>query len=75
MEDYGKILVIAMPIFLALILLEKWYGWRKGNDTMPLMDAVSSISSGMTNVVKDVLGLSVSIISYDFLVNQYLNFA
>ena len=45
MEEYGKILVIAMPIFLILILLEKFYGHYKGEDTAPNMDTVSSISS------------------------------
>ena len=55
MEAYGKILVIAMPIFLLLVLLEKWYGWRKGFDTVRNMDMISSLSSGVTNVTIDVL--------------------
>ena len=38
METYGKILLIAMPIFLLLVLLEKWYGWYKGIDTVRNMD-------------------------------------
>jgi hypothetical protein len=29
-KTYGKILLIAMPAFLLLVLFEKWYGWRKG---------------------------------------------
>lgn len=70
MEEYGKILVIVMPIFLLLIVIEKIYGHYKGNDTAPLMDTVSSISSGMTNSVKDVLGISVSLISYGWLVSK-----
>lgn len=64
MEAYGKILLIAMPIFLLLVLFEKWYGWRKGADTVEMMDMVSSLTSGVTNVTKDVLGLSVAVISY-----------
>lgn len=67
MEAYGKILLIAMPAFLVLVLFEKWYGWRKGNDTVRTNDMISSLSSGMTNVTKDVLGLSVIIISYPWL--------
>jgi hypothetical protein len=63
METYGKILLIAMPIFLLLVLLEKWYGWRKGNDTVDMMDMISSLTSGVTNVTKDVLGLSVAVMS------------
>jgi sterol desaturase/sphingolipid hydroxylase (fatty acid hydroxylase superfamily) len=70
METYGKILLIAMPAFLALVLFEKWYGWKTGNDTVRQMDMISSLSSGITNVTKDVLGLSVVIIGYPWLVNH-----
>ena len=70
METYGKILVIAMPVFLLLVLFEKWYGWRKGFDTVRNMDMVSSLSSGITNVTKDVLGLSITIIGYNWLVGK-----
>ena len=70
METYGKILVIAMPLFLLLVLFEKWYGWRKGNDTVRTMDMISSLSSGVTNSTKDVLGLSLAIISYSWLVEH-----
>lgn len=57
-----------MPVFLSLVLLEKWYGWYKGNDTVQGMDMISSLSSGITNVTKDVLGLSFSIVTYEWLV-------
>lgn len=70
MEAYGKVLLIAMPAFLIFVLLEKWYGHRKGMDTVNNMDMVSSLSSGITNVTKDVLGLSVAIISYGWLVKH-----
>lgn len=70
MEAYGKILLIAMPAFLLLVLFEKWYGWYKGHDTVPVSDMISSLSSGITNVTKDVLGLSVAIISYGWLVSR-----
>ena len=68
METYGKILLIAMPAFLGLVLFEKWWGWRKGNDTVRHMDMLSSLSSGITNSTKDVLGLSLAIISYQWMV-------
>ena len=71
MEAYGKILLIAMPIFLLLVLLEKWYGWRKGQDTVEMMDMVSSLSSGVTYVTKDVLGLSVAVISYGWFLKSF----
>lgn len=75
MEQYGKILIIAMPAFLLLIIIEKVYGVWKKNDTVPLMDSVSSISSGITNAVKDVLGLSVTLISYDWMVSKIAIFS
>lgn len=70
MEQYGKILVIAMPIFVLLVLIEKIYGLFKGEDYSPPMDTISSLSSGVTNVVKDVLGLSVTILAYGWLVER-----
>lgn len=70
MEEYGKILIIASPIFLILIIIEKIYGYYKKEDTSPLIDSVSSVSSGLTNTVKDVLGLSLTFISYDWLVSK-----
>ena len=59
-----------MPAFLALVLFEKWWGYRKGKDTVRNMDMISSLSSGITNVTKDVLGLSIAIISYGWLVKH-----
>ncbi len=70
MEEYGKILVFVMPVFLVLIILEKIYGHYKGENTAPNMDSVSSVSSGMLNTVKDVLGLSLTLISYEFIVSK-----
>ena len=71
MEAYGQILLVAMPAFFVLVLLEKWWGIRKGNDTVPASDMVASLSSGITNVTKDVLGLSVAVISYQWLYGQF----
>mgnify|MGYP001603214233 CR=1 FL=1 len=70
METYGKILLIAMPAFLFLVLFEKCWGWRKNKDTVRNMDMISSLGSGVTNVTKDVLGLSISILAYGWLVQQ-----
>jgi alkylglycerol monooxygenase len=71
MEQYGKILLIAMPAFLLLVLFEKWYGWHKGKDTVRNMDMISSLSSGVTNVTKDVIGLYFVILSYPFLLKWF----
>lgn len=70
METYGKILLIAMPAFLLLVLFEKWYGWYKKKETVHTMDMLSSLSSGITNVTKDVLGIYLVLISYPWLVNH-----
>ena len=71
METYGKILLIAMPAFLILVLFEKWYGWRKGFDTVRNMDMISSLSSGVTNVTKSVLEITIAIGIYPFML-KYL---
>ncbi|MFH6970987.1 sterol desaturase family protein [Flavobacterium petrolei] len=70
MEEYGKILVFVMPLFLILIIIEKIYGHYKGEDTSPNMDSVSSVSSGMVNSLKDVLGLSFTLVSYDWIASK-----
>jgi alkylglycerol monooxygenase len=70
MEAYGKILLIAMPAFLLLVLFEKWYGLRKGKDTIRNMDMISSLTSGVTNVTKDVMGLAFVVLSYPFLLQN-----
>ena len=70
MEDFGKILLIAMPAFLFLVLFEKWYGWRKKKEAPRHMDMISSLSSGVTNVTKDVLGLTLVILTYSWFVNR-----
>jgi len=64
MEIYAKILLIASPIFLFLVLAEKLYGYLRFKHEFRTMDTISSLSSGFTNTLKDVLGLSVTIISY-----------
>ncbi len=71
MERYGQVLLIAIPAFIGLILIEKCYGLWKGEDKTPIMDMVSSLMSGLTNSVKDVLGLSVSILSYSWMVGNW----
>jgi sterol desaturase/sphingolipid hydroxylase (fatty acid hydroxylase superfamily) len=75
METYGRILLYAMPAFLLLIVLEKAYGYFKGNDTFRSFDTLSSLSSGFTNVTKDVLGLSLVVISYQYLYKNFSFFA
>jgi alkylglycerol monooxygenase len=74
MEQYGTILTYAMPIFLVLCFIERAFEWKMGAKVIRPLDTISSFSSGMTNVVKDVLGLGVSIISYKWLVENIATF-
>ena len=71
MEQYGKILLIAMPIFVVLIGIEVVYGLSKGIKPR-VIDMLSSLSSGMTNILKDVFGLTIRIVAYPFLL-KYLS--
>jgi alkylglycerol monooxygenase len=47
MEGMSKVIVLATPVFFALIALEFFWGLRKGRNTYRLQDAISSISLGM----------------------------
>lgn len=70
MEAYAQALVIAIPFFMVLIGIEALAAWRMGVQVNRGADMISSLSSGITNVVKDVLGLTVVIISYSWLVDH-----
>lgn len=67
METYATALLYAIPFFVALLLIEILYGYFVKNQQHRVLDSVSSISSGLTNIVKDSLGLGVVIISYPYL--------
>jgi hypothetical protein len=58
-----------MPVFLILIIIENYTGITS-EDTAPNMDAVSSVTPGMVNSLKDVLGLSITLISYDWIASK-----
>jgi len=70
MEAYGHLLLIAMPAFLLLVLMEKAYAYYRGADNVPALDMISSFTSGITNVTKDVLGLTVVVVSYGWLLDK-----
>lgn len=66
METYATALLVAIPLFSILIVVEAVYGSRKGLQTLNSFDTISSLSSGVTNVIKDSLGVVLVIISYPF---------
>lgn len=47
----AQVIVLATPVFLALIALECFVGWRRGRPTYRLADAISSIGLGMMSQV------------------------
>ena len=70
MEVYASVLLWVIPSFFGLIIFEVIYGKMIGKQTHSLMDTLSSLSSGMTNIIKDILGLAVVIISYPYLLSK-----
>ncbi len=70
MAAYGTILNIVVPIFFLLYFIELGFEWYLGKKVIRSLDSISSFSSGITNVVKDVLGMSINIISYAWLVDK-----
>ena len=74
METYATALLVAIPIFTLLVLVESLYGAAKGRQTLNSMDTISSLSSGITNVIKDSLGVVILIVSYPFLLGQFALF-
>lgn len=67
MQTYANALLIAIPAFMLLIVAEAIYGAARGKQTLNSFDTISSLSSGVTNVIKDSLGVVIIIISYPFL--------
>ena len=70
METYAKALLYAIPFFMLLLVIEIAYGYFVKNQKHKVMDSVSSISSGLTNIVKDSLGLGVIIVTYPYLLEH-----
>lgn len=70
MESYAKALFFAIPFFIGFVLLEIGYSYFIKRVVYPTMDTVSSISSGLTHIIKESLGLIVIIISYPYLLEN-----
>ncbi|MEZ5006624.1 MAG: sterol desaturase family protein [Chitinophagales bacterium] len=67
MESFAQALNYGIPFFMVLILIEVVYAHFFAKDKIRSMDAISSISSGLTNILQSVLGLTIFIITYDFI--------
>ncbi|SDM92224.1 sterol desaturase family protein [Kriegella aquimaris] len=67
MDTYANALLYAIPFFMLLLVVEIAYGHFVKNQKHKVMDSVSSISSGLTNIIKDSLGLGLILVSYPIL--------
>ncbi len=70
MEAYANALLYAIPFFTILVIAEIAYGYFTKNQTHNVNDTVSSISSGLTSIIKDSLGLAFILISYPYLLEN-----
>ncbi len=70
METYAKALLYAIPFFMLLLAVEMLYGYLIKNQKYRVMDTVSSISSGFTNILKDSLGLGLILVTYPYLLEK-----
>lgn len=70
MESFAQALNYGIPFFTILIAIEAAYAYFFAGVKTRSMDAISSISSGLTNILQSVLGLTVLIISYDFILDK-----
>lgn len=71
MAAYAQVLIYAIPAFIILIIVEWLFSVKKGILVNYGFDTISSLSSGITNVTKDVLGLAVVILSYGWMVEHW----
>ncbi len=70
METYATALLYAIPFFMLLLAVEIGYGYFVKDQKHKVMDTVSSISSGFTNILKDSLGLGVILVTYPYLLKH-----
>ena len=67
MEAYAQALNYGIPFFTVLITIEAIYARYFAKATIRNMDTIASLSSGLTNIIKDVLGLTIFIVTYDLI--------
>ena len=71
MSFYIQALFIAIPIFSLFIIIEWIIASKMKLDINRPADFISSLSSGMSNITKDGMKLSVVLISYSWLVDNF----
>ena len=75
MQTYAEVLTYAIPFFVVLILIEYVVSRWMNLEVIRSFDTISSLSSGLTNTIKDVLELAVVIISYSWMVDHLAIFS
>ena len=70
MDYYFKTLLVAIPIFIILIIIEQIVAKIKGVQINRAPDVIASQSSGISNVVFDSVKFGITIISYSWLVDN-----
>ena len=71
MTAYSQALMVLIPAIFVLIIIEALYAYFKGDFNFRTMDTVSSLTAGMTNTIKNVLGLTVVIFGYKYLFEHF----
>lgn len=74
MEAYATALTYAIPGFVLLIIIEAVAAYFMGKKVNRAMDVISSLSSGVTNTIKNILGLTIVILSYEWMVEHWALF-
>ena len=70
MDIYVKLLFFAIPTFTFLIVVEMVFAKIKGMKINHSADMISSLSSGLSNTIKDAIKFGFAIISYSWFVDH-----
>ena len=71
MQDLANALLLIILGTFILLFIEVAYARYKGNFNFRTMDTISSLSAGMTNAIKNVLGLTAVIIGYKYMFENW----
>jgi len=74
METYASVLQIAIVVFVALIGVEWLASYFMKVKVYRSFDTISSLSSGLTNNIKSIFKLSVIVISYKYMYENWAVF-
>jgi alkylglycerol monooxygenase len=71
METYAAAVKIAILVFVALIGIEYLFSVILKKQVYRTMDTISSLSSGLTNNIKSLLKLTIVVLSYEFMYENW----